>query len=65
MKTKITLGKSVNKLVWGSFCVPIIMESSVRGSVESSVRGSVYRSVYRSVNSSVIRSLSDSIINRL
>ena len=57
MKTKINLGKPVNVKLWVSFCVPIIMESSVRGSVDSSVRGSVRGSVNSSVESSVSRLL--------
>jgi hypothetical protein len=43
MKTKINLGKPVNVKLWVSFCVPIIMESSVRGSVWTPINNLMIR----------------------
>ena len=53
MKTKITLGKSVNGKVWRS------VDSSVYWLVSDSVDNSMYNSMY----SSVCRPVSDSIHN--
>jgi len=55
MKTKINLGKPVNVKLWVSFCVPIIMESSVRDSVWFSVGKSVWDSVWTPINNLMIR----------